>query len=100
MEQANGHFANNLVTILMQENNIDLQSAFDLVGKKFAHLLQQFQSAQFQMPSFGKEVDEMVSKYLEGLTYWVSGNLKFVAPLSFLTSRFFAYSALVILMLC
>jgi hypothetical protein len=85
MEQARGHFANNLVTVLMEENNIDLQAAFDLVGKKYAHLVEQFQSAQLQMPSFGNKVDEMVSKYMEGLAYWVSGNLKFVVPLCFLT---------------
>jgi hypothetical protein len=60
----------------MQDNNIDLQSAFDLAGKQYAHLVEQFQSAQLQMPSFGHEVDEMVSKYMEGLKYWVSGNLK------------------------
>jgi hypothetical protein len=85
MEQARGHFANNLVTVLMEENNIDLQAAFDLVGKKYAHLVEQFQSAQLQMPSFGNKVDEMVSKYMEGLAYWVSRNLKFVVPLCFLT---------------
>ena len=87
MEQANGHFANNLVTVLMHDNNIDLQAAFDLVGKKYAHLVEQFQSARLQMPSFSNEVDEMVSKYMEGLTYCISGNLKFVAPLFFLTSQ-------------
>jgi alpha-muurolene/germacrene-A/gamma-muurolene synthase len=70
----------------MQDNNIDLQSAFDLAGKKYGHLVEQFQSAKLQMPSFGNEVDEMVAKYLEGLAYWVSGNLKYATPLYFLTS--------------
>jgi hypothetical protein len=80
MEQAKGHFANNVVTVLMQDNNIDLQAASDLVGKHFVRLVEQFQSAQLQMPSFGAEVDVMVSKYMEGLAYGVSGNLKYVTP--------------------
>ena len=87
MEQAKGHFANNVVTVLMQDNNIDLQAASDLIGMHFVQLVDQFQSAQLHVPSFGAEVDVMVSKYMEGLAYWVSGNLKYVTLLCLLTCR-------------
>lgn len=75
-EQAKGHTGNNIVTVLMKERGIDLQTASDFVGEYFGELMSRFTEAQTRLPSWGESVDSDVAKYLEGAGCWVRGNIE------------------------
>ena len=61
MEQSLGLAANNILTVLQREKNIDLQAAADLVGAHYKVLVEKFEAAKARLPSFGKELDEIVA---------------------------------------
>ncbi|PSR88980.1 hypothetical protein PHLCEN_2v4942 [Hermanssonia centrifuga] len=85
MEQAMGHLTNNVLTVLMKEKNTDLQGAANLVGEHFKNLSDKFEALRLALPSFGEEMDYVVSKYIMAMQSWVSGNLDW----SFATLRYF-----------
>lgn len=85
MEQAKGHSGNNIVTVLMRQKNVDLQTASDLVGEHFATLMDRFVTAKGGLPSWSPSVDAAVSDYVRAMEYWVTGNLEW----SFETQRYF-----------
>ena len=86
MEQAKGHTGNNIVTVLMQERNIDLQAASDLIGMHFGELMARFAETKARLPSYGTAtVDAAVAKYVAAMEHWVIGNLEW----SFETQRYF-----------
>lgn len=76
MEQAKGHTGNNIVTVLMQEKNIDIQAASDYVGVYFAELMTRFVTDKKRLPSWGASVDANVALYVSAMEHWVSGNLQ------------------------
>jgi hypothetical protein len=61
MEQAMGHFTNNILTVLQREKSFTLQEASDYVGVHFKELYDIFESSKSDLPSFGVEMDEIVS---------------------------------------
>ncbi len=61
MEQAMGHLTNNVLTVLMKEKNTDLQGAANLVGEHFKNLSDKFEALRLALPSFGEEMDYVVS---------------------------------------
>ena len=85
MEQSKGLGGNNIVTVLMREHKIDLQSAADMVGAHFGKLMEQFIMQQGRVPSWGPEVDAAVTDYITAMQHWVIGNLEW----SFRTQRYF-----------
>ena len=85
MEQAMGHTGNNILTVLMQEKDIDLQTASDLVGDHFKVLIDRFLSCKAQLPSWGPEWDDTVSQFVMAMESWIIGNLEW----SFETQRYF-----------
>ncbi|KAH9945296.1 terpenoid synthase [Epithele typhae] len=85
MEQAMGHTTNNVMTVLMTHQSLDLQGAADAVGKHYASLMDVWQTSKAALPSFGPEVDAEVAQYAMAMENWVIGNLNW----SFETQRYF-----------
>lgn len=61
VEQSMGHLTNNVLTVLQREKNVTLQEAADLVGEHFKELVEKFQACKARLPSFGSELDHVVS---------------------------------------
>ena len=76
---------NNVITVLMKEKQIDLQTASDEVGEHFGRLMKRFTADKASLPSWGPSVDSLVAGYVKALGHWVSGNLRW----SFETQRYF-----------
>ena len=70
MEQARGLAGNNIVTVLMRERGIPLQSASDRIGAHFASLMRTFVRAKAALPSFG---DAALEKHIESIRAEISG---------------------------
>ncbi|KAH7930241.1 terpenoid synthase [Leucogyrophana mollusca] len=85
MEQAKGHTGNNVVTVLMHEEGIDLQAAFDRVGIVFGQLMNRCLEDRARLPSWGPAIDADVALFIKGIDHWVVGNLEW----SFETPRYF-----------
>jgi len=85
MEQAKGHSGNNIITVIMRQKGVDLQTASDLVGEHFQTLMDRFLSVKNQLPSWGPSVDAIVTRYLKSMEHWIIGNLEW----SFETQRYF-----------
>lgn len=85
MEQAKGLAGNNVVTILMKDDNVSLQEAFDLVGLKFKDLMERFLADKGKLRSFGPHNDPSVQHFVTALEHWIIGNLVW----SFETQRYF-----------
>lgn len=85
MEQARGIGGNNIVTVLMEDRGVNLQSASDMVGKHFAELMSRFVEGKKKLPSWGLETDAAVAAYIRAMEHWVVGNLDW----SFETQRYF-----------
>ena len=75
-EQAGGHSANNLITVIMEERAIGLQEAFDAAEQFFENYVEEFLSCKGLLPSWGPEVDEQVSRYVTGLECCVRGYIE------------------------
>jgi hypothetical protein len=75
-EQAGGHSANNLITVIKEERGVGLQEAFDVAGQFFENYVEELLSCKELLPSWGPEVDEAVSRYVTGLECWVSGGIE------------------------
>ena len=56
-----GHYAANILTVLQKEKNVTLKDAADLAGMHFKALVDRFETSAGQLPSFGKDVDEIVT---------------------------------------
>lgn len=75
-EQAGGHAANNLITVIRKEMRVGLQGAFDAAGRSFESDAEEFLRCKKLLPSWGPEIDEAVSRYVTGLESWVSGGIE------------------------
>jgi terpene synthase-like protein len=85
MEQAKGHPANNIVTVLMRDRNCDLQGAMDIIGHDYADFMESYLADKERLPSFGPKVDAEVQRYITAMENWPIGNLEW----SFGTNRYF-----------
>ncbi|KAI0706366.1 terpenoid synthase [Earliella scabrosa] len=85
VEQARGDDRHNLTTIIMHQFNVDVQEAFDKIGKWRQELTDQFLEAYGKLPSWGPEIDEEVRRYVDGMGNWVRGNIAW----SFESERYF-----------
>ncbi|KAL1697045.1 isoprenoid synthase domain-containing protein [Schizophyllum commune] len=85
MEQAKGLSGNNIVTVLMQERNLDIQSVADYLGDLTKELMAQYTRGRANLPSWGPEIDAAVARYADAVGFWIRGNIDW----SFETSRYF-----------
>ncbi|KAJ3511002.1 hypothetical protein NLJ89_g4356 [Agrocybe chaxingu] len=93
MEQAKGHNGANVLTVVMKETKLNLQSAADYVGVLCEKLIQQFQEAKSTLegrlakeknPAKAAALKDAV-RSLVGYGHWVRGNVEW----SFETERYF-----------
>jgi len=75
-EQAGGHSANNLITVIQKERGVDLQEAMDIAGDFFTNYVEEFNMWREQLPSWGPEVDAAVSEYIKGMAACVRGYIE------------------------
>ncbi|KAF5349098.1 hypothetical protein D9756_009518 [Leucocoprinus leucothites] len=73
MEKSRGLATHNGVEILMRERNIPLQRAMDWLGGYCNELADGFLIDLKSVPSWGANVDQRVSTYINGLGQWVRG---------------------------
>lgn len=78
-----------MVIILMELHGMDVQEAVDHVADKCETLVKRFEANKGLVPSFGKDVDPLVTIYIEGLQHWVAGFLNWC----FETERYFGKEA-------
>lgn len=87
--QARGDDGHNLVTIVMNEKQLDLHAALKWIGDLHDRLVAQFLSEFPKVPSFGSEaLDAEVAIYVDGLGNWVRANDTW----SFEASQFICHS--------
>ncbi|KAF9556003.1 terpenoid synthase [Agrocybe pediades] len=84
VEQSRGD-THNMIVILMKYHGHTLQSAVDYVGNLCSQTIDTFIENKSNIPSWGPEVDDMVSSYIQGLQDWIVGSLHW----SFQTHRYF-----------
>lgn len=80
-----GHSNFNVVTLLMRERNLTLQSAADAVGAEFSSMVSGFQAGKREIRSWGGTVDKGVQYYIGAMETWADGYLKWC----FLSRRYF-----------
>lgn len=73
-EIAEGDF-HNLVLVLQYQQQIPLEQAFKLAAEMHDREIINLLDLEASIPSFGKEVDAEVAKYITGLHSWIRGNL-------------------------
>lgn len=76
MEQSKGISGNNIITVLMHNRQMDLQTAVDHAGAHCEELMSCFVAAQTQLPSWGSVIDSQIARYISGLGRWMKGNLE------------------------
>ncbi|KAH0585896.1 hypothetical protein H2248_007180 [Termitomyces sp. 'cryptogamus'] len=73
IEQARGDI-HNAVAVVMHQENIGLNETMKWVGDYCSKLVHNFLEDLCHVPSFGKEFDDQVKHYLDGLAYWTRGH--------------------------
>ncbi|KAG6335506.1 hypothetical protein ID866_3578 [Astraeus odoratus] len=84
VEQSKGQ-THNMINVVMKEQGIDLQSAFDFVGNLCKQSIDRFIDCRARLPSWGPEIDRDIAIYVDGLADWIVGSLHW----SFDTERYF-----------
>lgn len=72
VEQARGD-THNMIVILMKNHGHTLQSAVDYVGDLCRQTIDAFTRDRKALPSWGRVVDNMVHRYVQGLQDWITG---------------------------
>jgi len=73
IEQASGHGGHNIVTVVMNEKEVDLDSALNWLGEYHGQVLSKFQAQSRSLPSWGGAVDADVATFVDRLGYWIRG---------------------------
>ncbi|OAX38874.1 terpenoid synthase [Rhizopogon vinicolor AM-OR11-026] len=78
-------YNHNIIICIMHEQGLDLQGAMEYAGQLCKDAIQRFEANRADLPSLGKEIDEQVAIYVEGLQDWIVSSLHW----SFDTNRYF-----------
>ena len=62
-----------MIVILMHYHGLTLQEAVDYVGNLCSETINAFIENKKRIPSWGKEIDDMVETYVKGLQDWIVG---------------------------
>lgn len=60
-----GHLTNNVLIVLQGERGVSLQEAADLVGAHWSGLVETFEKAKAELPSFGEGLDPLIAYVME-----------------------------------
>ena len=72
-EQAAGHGSHNILTVVMNEKGVDLDGALNWLAEYNRAILSKFQAQYRDLPSWGPDMDPIVTTFVEGLAYWIRG---------------------------
>jgi hypothetical protein len=73
-EQAAGHGGHNLLTVVMNEKGVDLDGALDWLSEYNGVVLSRFQEQYRMLPSWGPDVDPIVTAFVERLAHLIRGH--------------------------
>lgn len=64
-----------MIPVLMKHHGFDLQTAVDFIGMMCLQCIANFveDHEKIKKIPFGKEVEEMIAKYVDGLQNWMVG---------------------------
>ncbi|CAF3760610.1 unnamed protein product [Adineta steineri] len=80
------HDQYNLITVLMHDDSsLTIQQAMDRAGQMIIDRYNDFERIRREIPSWGKEIDAQVEKYINEATYMISGTIHW----SFETPKYF-----------
>ncbi|KAI9439678.1 terpenoid synthase [Lactarius indigo] len=74
IEQAAGHDGHNILTVVMNEKCVDLDGALDWLAEYNRVVLSRFQAQYRMLPSWGPDMDPVVTAFVERLGYWIRGH--------------------------
>ena len=77
-----------MITVIMHQYGVDLQTAVDIVGNMCKQSIDRFNEQRARLPSWGGKIDRDVSIYVDGLANWIVGSLHW----SFESERYFGKS--------
>ncbi|KAF9237779.1 isoprenoid synthase domain-containing protein [Melanogaster broomeanus] len=89
IEQSRGD-PHNLIDVLMHDKGLDLQGAMDYAVGLCKGAIQRFEDNRGMLPSWGKELDQQVAIYVQGLQDWNVGSLHWHLAIS---ERYFGKEA-------
>ena len=79
-----------MVCVLMIHEGLSPQAAVDRINILCKMTMDSFVSNMTRVPSWGREIDKDIERYIQGLQSWISGHLHW----SFQTHRYFGSSGL------
>lgn len=82
-----------MVTIIMHQNDTDVNGAMRWIGEFHDRLAKSFLLTKDRLPSWGEPIDSQVARYVHGLGNWVRANDQW----SFESQRYFGTKGLEIL---
>ena len=74
MEQSRGLATHNIMTVVMQEFQLDHVSVMDWLETHIKEDVDRFLVNYARLPSWGEDIDRRLKMYVNGLGYWVRGN--------------------------
>jgi len=87
IEQSKGQNIN-MVTVVMHQDNLDVQAAVDFVWAKCKDAHERFIENKKKLPSWDEKTDKDVTVYVDGLMDWMVGNVHW----SYQSERYFGKS--------
>ncbi|THU84488.1 terpenoid synthase [Dendrothele bispora CBS 962.96] len=74
VEQAHGDDLHNLVTIVMNQYDLDLPGAMKWIGEFHDGIAEKFLNTYKNLPDWGPVINPQIQRYVDGLGNWVRGN--------------------------
>ena len=69
-----GHGGHNILTVVMNEKDVDLDGSIDWLAKYNDGVISDFQAQRHILPSWDPDMDRVVNEYVERLAYCVRGH--------------------------
>jgi Delta6-protoilludene synthase len=64
----------NIIPVVMNEKGVDLDGALDWVATTYEQVLSRFQAQIRMLPSWGPDIDPVVSEFIERVCHWIRGH--------------------------
>ncbi|CAE6435629.1 unnamed protein product [Rhizoctonia solani] len=84
LEQAKG-YTHNILFVVMNNKKVELQAAVDFVEEMIKKRIKEYLDTKASLPSFGPELDNQVTRYIQGIEYCIQANINW----SLMTPRYF-----------
>ncbi|KAF9058831.1 terpenoid synthase [Rhodocollybia butyracea] len=74
VEQAVGNDLHNLVTIIMNQYNLDVQGAMDWIGRYHDKIVERVLENYRNLPDWGPVINPQIRRYCDDVGFWLRGN--------------------------